>query len=75
MRKTGSRSHLAKSRKGEILKIPLLRVHIGIVTNEYYPFINPAQVIQIAVELNDFAQKNFVRYVCKGKKKRISLSS
>ena len=50
---------LLKSRKGEILKIPLLRVHIGIVTNEYYPFINPAQVIQIAVELNDFAQKNF----------------
>ena len=48
-----------KNRKGDILEIPILRIYIGVVTNEHYSFINPAQIIQIAVELKNFAQKNF----------------
>ena len=48
-----------KDRKGEVQKFPLLRIHLGVVTNEHYPFIDPTQVIQIATELKDFAQSNF----------------
>jgi diguanylate cyclase (GGDEF)-like protein len=54
---------LIKNRKGEIQKIPILRLSIGIVTNEYYPFFNPAQIIQIANELKDFAQKKFEKSI------------
>ncbi|MFH0790302.1 MAG: response regulator [Candidatus Omnitrophota bacterium] len=50
---------LIKNRKGEIQKIPLLRIHIGVVNNEHYKFISPAQVMQTAIELKNFAQKNF----------------
>lgn len=48
-----------KNRKGDILQIPILRLYIGIATNERFPFIDPAQIIQIASELKDFAQKSF----------------
>ena len=48
-----------KNRKGELEKIPLLRLYIGIATNECYAFVDPTQAIQIATELKDFAQKNF----------------
>lgn len=47
-----------KNRKGEILKIPFLCIHLGVVTNEDYEFINAPQVIQIASELKDYIQKN-----------------
>ena len=50
---------LIKDRKGDILKIPILRVYIGIATNEHFPFVEPAQIIQIASELKDFAQQSF----------------
>jgi PleD family two-component response regulator len=46
-----------KNRKGEILKIPILKIHIGLVTNEHYPFVSSVQVIQICTELKDFARK------------------
>lgn len=48
-----------KNRKGEIQKIPFLRIYIGVVNNEHYKFVSPAQAIQTAIELKDFAQKNF----------------
>lgn len=50
---------LIKNRKGEIQKIPFLRIYIGVVSNEYYPFFSPVQVIQIATELKNYAQKSF----------------
>jgi PleD family two-component response regulator len=50
---------LLKNRKGDIVQVPLMRVYIGLVTNEHYPFTNPGQIIQIANELKDFAQKTF----------------
>lgn len=53
------RGHLLiKNRKGEILKIPFLRIYIGIVTNENFQFVNPTQIIQIVMELMEFAQKS-----------------
>lgn len=48
-----------KNRKGEVQKFPLLQMHVGIATNEHFPFIDPTQVVQIATELKDFAQKSF----------------
>jgi PleD family two-component response regulator len=50
---------VVKSRKGDIAQVPLMRLHIGVVTNEHYPFTNPAQILQVANELKDFAQKSF----------------
>lgn len=50
---------LIKNRKGDILKIPILRVYIGIATNEHFPFVEPVQIIQIASDLKNFAQKSF----------------
>lgn len=47
---------LMKNRKGETQKIPLLRLSIGITTNENYAFITPVQVFQIAKELNAYAK-------------------
>jgi len=48
---------LVKDRKGRLMKYPFLRIHIGIVTNQFYPFISSAQVLQIAIELKDYAKK------------------
>jgi GGDEF domain-containing protein len=50
---------LLKNRKGELQKIPFLKICIGIVTNEFYSFANPGQIIQVAIELRSFAQNNF----------------
>jgi CheY-like chemotaxis protein len=50
---------LLKNRKGEIQKIPLLRIYISVVTNECFPYSNVGQIIQVASELRSFAQNNF----------------
>jgi CheY-like chemotaxis protein len=50
---------MLKSRKGEIQKTPFLRICIGVVTNEFYQFTNPGQMIQVALELREFANKSF----------------
>jgi len=55
---------LLKNRKGEIQKIPFLRIYIGVVTNKYYSFLNPGQIIQVATELKTFAQNNFQKSIC-----------
>jgi len=46
-----------KDRGGRLKEFPLLRIHIGIVTNEYYSFNSCAQVLQIATELKNYAKK------------------
>ena len=46
-----------KNRRGEILKIPLLRIHMGVATNEYYSFTSPGQILQIAEELKNYAKQ------------------
>ena len=50
---------MLKSRKGEIQKTPFLRICIGVVTSEFYQFTNPGQMIQVALELREFANKSF----------------
>lgn len=54
---------LLKNRKGEIQRIPFLRIYIGVATNEHYSFINPGQIIQVAAELRNFAQNNFQKSI------------
>lgn len=46
-----------KNRKGELIKVPLLRIHISAVTNEHYSFHNPAQIFQVVHELVNYAKK------------------
>jgi len=60
-RKRGS--IILKDRGGRLKEFPLLRIHIGIVTNEYYPFISCAQVLQVATELKNYAKK-FEKSMC-----------
>ncbi|MCP4652154.1 MAG: response regulator [Candidatus Omnitrophica bacterium] len=48
---------IIKNRKGEVSKIPLLRMHIGAVTNEFFPFVSAAMVLQITTELKNHAKK------------------
>jgi len=50
---------MLKSRKGEIVKTLFLRICIGVVTNEFYQFSNPGQIIQVALELREFANQSF----------------
>ena len=50
---------LIRTRKGDVLKLPFMRIHIGVVTNEHYPFVDPVQIIQTSAELKDYSQKNF----------------
>ncbi len=49
---------LIKNRFGEIQKAPLLKIHIGAVTNAYLPLFAPARIVQIASEIKDLAKKN-----------------
>jgi DNA-binding response OmpR family regulator len=46
-----------KNRKGEIEKIPLFSLRIGIVTNTNFPFISHIQVTQIINELYVYAKQ------------------
>ncbi len=48
---------LVKDRKGEMNEIPLLRMHLGVVTNQFYTFTCSAQVFEIAIELKNYAKK------------------
>ena len=48
---------LMKDRKGEIYEIPLLRIHLGVVTNQFYPFTCSTQAFEIAIELKSYAKK------------------
>jgi PleD family two-component response regulator len=48
-----------KNRRGDVMRLPFMKVHIGVVTNEHYPFLGPVQIIQTSSELKDFCQKNF----------------
>jgi diguanylate cyclase (GGDEF)-like protein len=47
---------MAKNRRGDLCKIPLLSVSIGVSTNENRKFIHIAETIQIATELKHYAK-------------------
>jgi diguanylate cyclase (GGDEF)-like protein len=48
---------IAKDRKGEVQKIPLLSVSIGVVTNEYRNIEHVAQIGEIGAELKTHAKR------------------
>jgi hypothetical protein len=47
---------VAKNRKGELCKIPILSVSIGVVTSETRDFTHVAEITQIATELKQYAK-------------------
>ncbi|MBU0503784.1 MAG: diguanylate cyclase [Candidatus Omnitrophota bacterium] len=46
----------AKNRRGDLCRIPLLSVSIGIATNEHIRFSHIGEVIQVATELKSYAK-------------------
>lgn len=48
---------MAKDRKGEMQKIPLLSISIGVVTNEYRRIEHVAQIGEIGAELKEHAKR------------------
>jgi len=61
---------IAKDRQGNIQKIPLLSISIGIVTNEFRKFSHVGEIAQIGAELKSYAKRlpgsNFVKDKRKG---------
>jgi len=47
---------VAKNRRGDLCKIPILSISIGLVTNENHKFSHFAEIIQIATELKHYAK-------------------
>ncbi len=62
---------LLKNRKGDFEKKPILKIHIGITTNESYQFTSPAQTIQIVSEIKDFAKSNLEKSMYIKERRRI----
>jgi len=48
---------LIKSRKGEMIQVPFLKIYIGVTTNENYELTSSGQIFQIVTELRDYAKK------------------
>jgi diguanylate cyclase (GGDEF)-like protein len=47
---------IVKNRAGELCRIPLLTLSIGIVSNEYRPLDHIGQIIEISTELKNYAK-------------------
>lgn len=47
---------VAKNRRGDLCKIPLLSISIGVATNEHKKFSHIAEITQIATELKHYAK-------------------
>ena len=45
-----------KDRRGQLHRVPLMTVSIGIVTNEYRRFKHPAQISELATEMKSYAK-------------------
>lgn len=56
---------VTKNRMGQLCKLPILTISIGISTNEYRKFTHIGEIIQIATELKNYAKtlegSNFVK--------------
>jgi diguanylate cyclase (GGDEF)-like protein len=48
--------YMAKNRAGELCKIPIMSISIGVATNEQRKFTHIAEIIQIATELKHYAK-------------------
>lgn len=47
---------LGKDRRGEVYKVPLMTLSIGVVTNEHRSFIHTAQMSELATEMKAYAK-------------------
>jgi GGDEF domain-containing protein len=45
-----------KDRRGQLHRVPLMTVSIGVVSNERRAFVNPAQVSELATEMKSYAK-------------------
>lgn len=48
--------YFGKDRRGQLHRVPLMTLSIGIVTNEYRVFAHPAQVSELATEMKSYAK-------------------
>jgi diguanylate cyclase (GGDEF)-like protein len=48
--------YFGKDRRGQLHRVPLMTLSIGIVTNEYRHFAHPAQVSELATEMKSYAK-------------------
>ena len=48
--------YFGKDRRGQLHRVPLMTVSIGIVTNERRHFTHPAQVSELAAEMKSYAK-------------------
>jgi diguanylate cyclase (GGDEF)-like protein len=47
---------LGKDRRGNVHRIPLMTLSIGIVTNQFHPFSHTAQISELAAEMKTYAK-------------------
>ena len=47
---------LGKDRRGSILRVPLMTLSVGIVTNQIQPFTHTAQVSELAPEMKTYTK-------------------
>jgi GGDEF domain-containing protein len=47
---------LGKDRRGEVYKVPLMTLSIGVVTNEQRSFVHTAQISELATEMKAYAK-------------------
>jgi hypothetical protein len=48
--------YFGKDRRGQLHRVPLMTLSIGIVTNQHRRFAHPAQVSELATEMKSYAK-------------------
>src|SRR5207247_8707004 len=48
--------YVGKDRRGQLHRVPLMTLSIGIVTNQHRRFAHPAQVSELATEMKSYAK-------------------
>ena len=48
--------YFGKDRRGQLHRVPLMSLSIGIVTNQHRRFAHPAQVSELATEMKSYAK-------------------
>jgi len=48
--------YFGKDRRGQLHRVPLMTLSIGVVTNQHRRFAHPAQVSELATEMKSYAK-------------------
>jgi GGDEF domain-containing protein len=48
--------YFGKDRRGQLHRVPLMTLSIGVVTNQHRHFLHPAQVSELATEMKSYAK-------------------